>query len=109
MEWATSLFAETTVFLNSAKATVVRLRQNDPDGLQLVYSNAAPRVRRKHSARDGAGVSTQLLEEQIAAISAERDSLQRSLFEAAQVQRRLCSRHRGRDAQYEVAGELFPV
>ena len=86
----------------------MRLRQNDRDGLQLVYSNAAPeRIRRKHSANTGS--SQQLLQEQIASISAERDSLQRSLFEAAQVQRRLCSRHRVRDEQHDVAGELFPV
>ena len=47
--------------------------------------------------------------EQIPSFSDEQDDLRRAIYEAAQVQRRLCGPRRIRFAEYELASEIFPV
>src|ERR1043166_4109576 len=49
------------------------------------------------------------LEEELAAMRREQSSIQRSFFEAAQIQRRLCAPRQFHSAEFEVAGEIFPV
>jgi len=49
------------------------------------------------------------LEEELSAIRREQSSIQRSFFEAAQIQRRLCAPRQFHSREFEVAGEIFPV
>jgi serine phosphatase RsbU (regulator of sigma subunit) len=49
------------------------------------------------------------LEDQLASLGHERDDLRRSMYEAAQVQRRLCGPRHLRAGSYEIASEIFPV
>ena len=49
------------------------------------------------------------LEDQLASLKREHDELRRAIYEAAQVQRRLCGPRHLRVASYEFASEIFPV
>jgi len=49
------------------------------------------------------------LEEQLESLRREHDELRRTMFEAAQVQRRLCGPRHLRRASFEIATEIFPV
>jgi serine phosphatase RsbU (regulator of sigma subunit) len=52
---------------------------------------------------------TRLLEDQLAAVCRDHDSLRRAMYEAAQQQRKLCGPRLLRRGPYEVASEIFPV
>jgi phosphoserine phosphatase RsbU/P len=49
------------------------------------------------------------LEDELAVLRREQSKLYRSIFEAAQVQRRLCAPRQFSSGEFEVAGEIFPV
>jgi serine phosphatase RsbU (regulator of sigma subunit) len=49
------------------------------------------------------------LEEELALLRREQSNLHRGIFEAAQVQRRLCAPRQFASGEFEVAGEIFPV
>ena len=49
------------------------------------------------------------LEEELAILRREQSKLHRGIFEAAQIQRRLCAPRQFRSGEFEVAGEIFPV
>ncbi len=49
------------------------------------------------------------LEEQVAALQREHDETHQALFEAAQVQRKLCAPRELRRGRFEIASEIFPV
>lgn len=49
------------------------------------------------------------LEEELAGVRREQATMQRSLFEAAQIQRRLCAPRQLDWSGFQVAGEIFPV
>jgi sigma-B regulation protein RsbU (phosphoserine phosphatase) len=49
------------------------------------------------------------LEEELAALRQEQSKLYRGIFEAAQIQRRLCAPRQFSSGEFEVAGEIFPV
>ena len=49
------------------------------------------------------------LQDQLASLKCEHDDLSRSVYEAAQVQRRLCGPRHLRAGGYEFASEIFPV
>src|SRR5882724_8702477 len=49
------------------------------------------------------------LEEELAILRREQSNLYRGMFEAAQVQRRLCAPRQFNSGEFEVAGEIFPV
>lgn len=50
-----------------------------------------------------------VLEDQLASLKRENDELNRAMYEAAQVQRRLCGPRYFRSGFYEFASEIFPV
>ncbi len=50
-----------------------------------------------------------VLEDQLATLKCEHDDLSRSMYEAAQVQRRLCGPRHLRAGSYEFASEIFPM
>jgi len=52
---------------------------------------------------------TQFLTDELSALRRDQAKLQQALFEAAQVQRRLCAPREFSGGQFEVAGEIFPV
>jgi serine phosphatase RsbU (regulator of sigma subunit) len=49
------------------------------------------------------------LEDQLTSLRREHDDLQRAMYEAAQVQRKLCGTRHFRAGSYELASEIFPV
>jgi len=49
------------------------------------------------------------LEDQLASLKREHDDVRRAMYEAAQVQRRLCGPRHLRAGPYEFASEIFPV
>jgi sigma-B regulation protein RsbU (phosphoserine phosphatase) len=49
------------------------------------------------------------LEEELAVLRREQSNLHRGIFEAAQIQRRLCAPRQFSSGEFEVAGEIFPV
>jgi len=49
------------------------------------------------------------LEEELSGMRREQSAIQRSFFEAAQIQRRLCAPRQFHSREFEVAGEIFPV
>jgi sigma-B regulation protein RsbU (phosphoserine phosphatase) len=58
---------------------------------------------------DGRSEELRALEEELAVLRREQSKLHRGLFEAAQIQRRLCAPRQLRSGKFEVAGEIFPV
>src|SRR6266478_992756 len=58
---------------------------------------------------DGDSEKIRALEEELATLRREQSKLYRSIFEAAQVQRRLCAPRQFSSGDLEVAGEIFPV
>src|SRR6266446_8852745 len=61
------------------------------------------------SCGDGRSEEVRALEEELAILRREQSKLYRGIFEAAQIQRRLCAPRQLVSGQYEVAGEIFPV
>ncbi len=80
-------------------------------------SVAQIRKRYQNGKRNGSEATTQparrphrrALEEQLASLKCEHDDLRRSIYEAAQVQRRLCGPRHLRAGSCEFASEIFPV
>src|ERR1700739_452867 len=58
---------------------------------------------------DGDCEKIRSLEKELAALRREQSKLHRGIFEAAQIQRRLCAPRQFRSCEFEVAGEIFPV
>src|SRR6266404_3981932 len=58
---------------------------------------------------DGRSEEVRALEEELAILRREQSKLYRGIFEAAQIQRRLCAPRQFRSGEFEVAGEIFPV
>lgn len=57
----------------------------------------------------GAAARERVLEDELATLLREHDDLRRSMYEAAQVQRKLCGPRLIRRQPFEIASELFPV
>jgi serine phosphatase RsbU (regulator of sigma subunit) len=55
------------------------------------------------------GRNSRVLAEQLSALRRDHDALRQMLFEAAQMQRRLCGPRQIRRGPFEVSGEIFPV
>ena len=53
--------------------------------------------------------NTQFPSDELNALRREQAKLQQAIFEAAQVQRRLCAPRELNWGEFEVAGEIFPV
>jgi serine phosphatase RsbU (regulator of sigma subunit) len=76
-------------------------------------------IRSRFQNRHGAGPASSIqvagrpryraLEDQLASLKREHDDLRRAMYEAAQVQRRLCGPRHLRAGSYEFASEIFPV
>ena len=62
-----------------------------------------------HAARAEVTPADPALEDQVAELRREHDDLRRVLYEAAQVQRRLCGPRYLRCESFEIASEIFPV
>ena len=77
-------------------------------------------IREKYQKRGSTGLATAagpspsrvprwVLENQLASLKRENDDLNRTMYEAAQAQRRLCGPRYFRTGGYEFASEIFPV
>ena len=62
-----------------------------------------------HSGSLGVARRNRMLEDQLATLRREHDDLRRTMYEAAQVQRKLCGPRLLRRAPFEIASEIFPV
>jgi serine phosphatase RsbU (regulator of sigma subunit) len=61
------------------------------------------------SCADEQSEEVRALEEELAILRREQSKLYRGIFEAAQIQRRLCAPRQFSSGEFEVAGEIFPV
>ena len=61
------------------------------------------------SSVDEQAEKVRVLEEELATFRHEQSNLCRGIFEAAQIQRRLCAPRQFSSGDFEVAGEIFPV
>jgi phosphoserine phosphatase RsbU/P len=78
----------------------------EPQDLQLALGAIEP------AGQEGAQENREkirALEDELTAMRREQSSIQRSFFEAAQIQRRLCAPRQFHSGEFEVAGEIFPV
>jgi len=66
-------------------------------------------IREQYRKGSGYGLRRRALEDHWARIERENQDLSRAMYEAAQVQRRLCGPRHVRTALYEFASEIFPV
>ena len=55
------------------------------------------------------GLKRRALEDQVASLKRENDDLNRNMYEAAQLQRKLCGPRHFRTASFEFASEIFPL
>jgi serine phosphatase RsbU (regulator of sigma subunit) len=65
--------------------------------------------RKRRTTADSGRSRRHVLGNQLASLKSENDDLNRAMFEAAQVQRRLCGPRYFRTGSYEFASEIFPV
>jgi sigma-B regulation protein RsbU (phosphoserine phosphatase) len=63
----------------------------------------------KFAAESDFAENAQFLADELNALRREQAKLQQAIFEAAQVQRRLCAPRDLQWAEYQIAGEIFPV
>jgi sigma-B regulation protein RsbU (phosphoserine phosphatase) len=61
------------------------------------------------SGSEGVACRNRMLEDQLTTLCCEHDELRHAMYEAAQVQRKLCGPRVLRRDPFEIAGELFPV
>jgi sigma-B regulation protein RsbU (phosphoserine phosphatase) len=81
-----------------------------PEVLAPDVSFIANQVEQQADSRvDGDSEKIRALEEELAALRREQSKLYRGIFEAAQIQRRLCAPRQFSSGEFEVAGEIFPV
>jgi len=59
--------------------------------------------------KNGYSEEVRALNDELAVLRREQSRLHRSIFEAAQIQRRLCAPRQFSSGEFEVAGEIFPV
>jgi serine phosphatase RsbU (regulator of sigma subunit) len=76
-----------------------------PQALMSIDSARATSRKHWHELRR----ETSSLEEQLSVLRKESDGLRQMLFEAAQMQRRLCGPRHMRRGAFEISGEIFPV
>ena len=57
----------------------------------------------------GFGKSTQSVRDELDSVRSEHAKLQQAIYEAAQIQRRLCAPRELVSGEFEIAGEIFPV
>lgn len=77
------------------------LAMDGVDGEQHKHANAVPASDSAESAR--------ALRSELDSVRREHASLQQAIYEAAQIQRRLCAPRELVSGEFEIAGEIFPV
>jgi sigma-B regulation protein RsbU (phosphoserine phosphatase) len=70
---------------------------------------AEPAEQGAGSSVDEPAENVRALEEELTRLRSEQSKLHRGIFEAAQIQRRLCAPRQFSSGEFEVAGEIFPV
>jgi serine phosphatase RsbU (regulator of sigma subunit) len=90
----------TKLFVEIALASVAQIRSRYQTRKRAASTPAIQAGGRPHH---------RALQEELASLKREHDDLRRAMYEAAQVQRRLCGPRHLRAAGYEFASEIFPV
>jgi serine phosphatase RsbU (regulator of sigma subunit) len=77
----------------------------------LFGSNASGPLPVKHPPSGSNGVAEEMryLSDELYALRRDHAKLQQAVFEAAQIQRRLCAPREFTSGEFEIAGEIFPV
>lgn len=76
---------------------------------QTASGDAAPTLSGVASGRLDPAEELQFLRDQLNSLQRDHGKLRQAIFEAAQIQRRLCAPRELTWGEYEVAGEIFPV
>jgi sigma-B regulation protein RsbU (phosphoserine phosphatase) len=85
-------------------------QRTNPEALAAGASfTGEPAEQQMDSRVDGDSEKIRALEEELEVLRREQSKLHRGIFEAAQIQRRLCAPRQFSSGQFEVAGEIFPV
>jgi sigma-B regulation protein RsbU (phosphoserine phosphatase) len=85
-------------------------QRTNPEALAAGGSFTAEQAEQQtESYVDGESEKIRALEEELDVLRREQSKLYRGIFEAAQIQRRLCAPRQFRSGEFEVAGEIFPV
>src|SRR5206468_11495501 len=95
------------------------LIEKTPDmGRNALGNYLAQATTRATEAKSGQGMlargrkpaeNIQAVKEELDAVRREQAKLQQAIYEAAQVQRRLCAPRELTSGEFEIAGEIFPV
>jgi phosphoserine phosphatase RsbU/P len=84
-------------------------QRSSPEQSAPVQFIGEPAEQEVDSCVDQQSEKVRALEAELAAMRREQSKLQRGIFEAAQIQRRLCAPRQFSSGGFEVAGEIFPV
>lgn len=81
------------------------------DQLARVVTSADPDVSAEASPVSGSGLAenAQFLADEVNSLRRDQAKLQQAIFEAAQIQRKLCAPRELNWGEFEIAGEIFPV
>src|SRR5580704_6486776 len=104
MEWDTSSWGE-TIMMGFAERVLV-MKQTAPRNPLL---EAAASAWAAASVPCDHAEEMQSLREELSVLRGEQLKLQQAIFEAAQVQRKLCAPRELNWGEFEIAGEIFPV
>src|SRR5258707_15741715 len=110
MESATNSWGETNMMALTERTLDVRRNAADDRRLQNLGGGAAGKGNQKLPSTRGESEETiQSVKEELIAVRREHAKLQQAIYEAAQVQRKLCAPRELVWGEFEIAGEIFPV
>jgi serine phosphatase RsbU (regulator of sigma subunit) len=104
MEWVTNSLDETTMMGFAER--MLEIKQTVPRNPLL---EAAASAWASASVSSDRAEDIQSLREELSVLRGEQLKLQQAIFEAAQIQRRLCAPRELNWGEFEIAGEIFPV
>jgi serine phosphatase RsbU (regulator of sigma subunit) len=109
MEWDTNSWDETTMMALSELMRNVRGNTSSGPLPQSGSSPAAAASLAGKGSRDGRAEDARFPADELAALRRDHERLQQAIFEAAQIQRKLCAPRAHEWNDFEIAGEIFPV
>src|SRR5258707_14343722 len=110
MESATNSWGETNMMALTERTLDVRRNAADDRRLQNLGGGAAGKGNQKLPSTRGESEETiQSVKEELIAVRREHAKLQQVIYEAAQVQRKLCAPRELVSGEFEIGGEIFPV
>src|SRR5208283_2067202 len=111
MEWATNSWGEVNMIMPTAETLIGtrKLPTNRPAREKKNMMETSARQNSTANPVTSLTESIQSLREERDTVRAAHAKLQQAIYEAAQVQRRLCAPRELVSGEFEIAGEIFPV